>query len=376
MRIGIITGEYPPMQGGVGAYTHILTHELAQQGHSIHLFSRAGTSDPNLPLTNTVTRWNYDALRAAAQWVRDNRLDVVSLQYQTTAYAMSPYIHFLPDALPAPTVTTFHDLRYPYLFPKAGPLRDWIVMRLARRSDGAIVTNHEDDSRLRAIKRKILIPIGSNILQPLPPDFDPAPYRAQAGAGAGDFLIAYFGLINRSKGVDTLLDALDCLRREGVPARLVIIGGGAGSSDPTNAAYINEIEGQIDRLNLRPFIDQTGYLDDYGVGAFLTAADAVALPFRDGASYRRGSLMAAIRYGCAIVTTTPAVEIPTFRDGENLLLCPPDDARALASALRRLHETPDFRASLRREVARLTREFDWNLIARDTVQFYETLLNR
>lgn len=372
MRIGIITGEYPPMRGGVGAYTQILAHELAREGHSVHLFSRVGTSDSDLPLTNTVTRWNYGALRAAARWTREHQLDIVSVQYQTAAYDMSPYIHFLPDALPVPVVTTFHDLRYPYLFPKAGRLRDWIVMRLAHRSAGAIVTNHEDAARLHHLPRRALIPIGSNILEPLPPDFDSTPYRAQAGAS--DFLIAYFGLINRSKGVDTLLDALRCLLDEQISARLVIIGGGAGSSDPTNAAYIEEIEAQIDRLNLRPHIYQTGYLDERDVGSFLSAADAVALPFRDGASYRRGSLMAAIRYHCPIVTTMPAVEIPTFRD--NMLLCPPDDVPELASALRRLYASQELRASLRRKVADLAREFDWNAITRETVQFYETVLNR
>ena len=45
----------------------------------------------------------------------------MNIQYQTAAYGMSPFIHFLPDALrPIPVVTTFHDLRFPYLFPKAG----------------------------------------------------------------------------------------------------------------------------------------------------------------------------------------------------------------------------------------------------------------
>ena len=31
MRIGLITGEYPPMQGGVGAFTHELAHALVER---------------------------------------------------------------------------------------------------------------------------------------------------------------------------------------------------------------------------------------------------------------------------------------------------------------------------------------------------------
>ena len=135
------------------------------------------------------------------------------------------------------------------MFPKAGALRDWIVRRLARASAGVIATNHEDAARLRDL-RMALIPIGSNIHRQC--------RRAQRIVSADrrskpdDFLIANFGLINRSKGIDTLLESLAQLRADGIPARLVLIGGVAGSSDPTNAAYVTEIDALIERLDLAP----------------------------------------------------------------------------------------------------------------------------
>jgi hypothetical protein len=135
MRIGMITGEYPPMQGGVGAFTHILAGEMAALGHDVLVLSRAKTQndDPRVDLTPAVQRWGIGSLISARRWAREQQLDVVNVQYQTAAYGMSPFIHYLPDVLrPIPVVTTFHDLLYPYLFPKAGRLRDQIVMRLAR----------------------------------------------------------------------------------------------------------------------------------------------------------------------------------------------------------------------------------------------------
>ena len=312
MRIGIVTGEFPPMRGGVGAYTSLLARHLAER-HDVHLFSRAGThSHDGLPVENTVTSWNFGSIRAIARWARANRLQVINLQFQTAAFDMSPWVHFLPDLVRrVPVVTTFHDLRFPYLFPKAGPLRDWIVMHLARTSAGVIVTNYEDEMRVHHLPRTILIPIASNILAPLPANYDANDWRQRTGANPSDLLVGYFGLFNRSKGIDTLLESIAHLRAGGVPARLVFIGGGAGSSDPTNATYATEIAEHIDRLKLADAVHQTGYLDDEAaVGCFLKACDIVALPFRDGASYRRGSLMAAIRYGCPVVTTTPHVEIP------------------------------------------------------------------
>ena len=128
MRIGLVTGEYPPMVGGVGAYSQILANELVQQGHYVSVFSsRAAQSiDPNISLYNTVEKWGLTSLRALQVWANVEQLDIVNLQFQTAAFGMSPWIHFLPDYIRhIPVVTTFHDLRHPYLFPKAGKLRDW-----------------------------------------------------------------------------------------------------------------------------------------------------------------------------------------------------------------------------------------------------------
>lgn len=367
MRIGMITGEYPPMQGGVGAFTRILAGALAAQGHELYVLSRTGThsDDSRVELSASIGNWGAGSLLAARRWARERRLDVVNIQYQTAAYGMSPFVHFLPDALrPIPVVTTFHDLRYPYLFPKAGSLRDRIVMRLARASGGVIATNHEDAARLAGLCSS-LIPIGSNIA---PRTVIKESWRAQAGATDDDYLTAYFGLVNRSKGLETLLEAVAQLRD--LPLRLVLIGAVAGSSDPTNATYMNEIDALSERLELAPFIHRTGYLEDAAVSDYLAAADVVALPFRDGASYRRGTLIAAIQHGCAVVTTQPAVPIPAFIDGENLRLVPPDDPSALADALRHLYESPEERARLRAGATALAHRFDWSEIARATADCF------
>ncbi|MEP7293075.1 MAG: glycosyltransferase [Chloroflexota bacterium] len=368
MRIGMITGEYPPMQGGVGAFTRILSSEMAAQGHDLFVLSRAGTSsaDPRVHLSATVNQWGVASLFAARRWAQDNRLDLVNIQYQTAAYSMSPFIHFLPEALrPFPVITTFHDLRFPYLFPKAGRLRDWIVRRLANASRGVIATNHEDFAQIEH-SCAALIPIGSNIAGR--GEIDTAAFRAQVGAAPTDFLIVYFGLVNHSKGIETLLEAVAQLRD--TPVRLVLVGAVAGSSDPTNVAYMREIDALIERLNLAPVIHRTGYLDDAAVSGILAAADLIALPFTDGASYRRGTLMAALQHGGAIVTTAPRVPISSFIDGENLCLVPPNDPAALAGALRHLYKSPDERAKLRHGAKALASQFEWDEIARATLGFY------
>lgn len=375
MRIGYITGEYPPMQGGVGAYTRILAQHVAALGHEVHILCRVGAinEDRAFRIEPRIHAWDFGSIATVRAWARG--YDVVNLQYQTAAFDMSPYVHFYPNFVrKTPFVTTFHDLRYPYLFPKAGGLRPWIVSHLAHFSDGVITTNHEDEQKLKKLARTTLIPIGSNILKPLAGDFDAHSWRKWAGAQEGDFLLAYFGLINRSKGLTPLLKSVAKLRADGIPARLLIIGN-AGTSDPTNLEYQKEIEALIERLELTPHIHRLGYIEDEKViGSYLSAADVVVLPFTDGASYRRGSLMAAIRYGCATVTTTPRIRIPAFRDHDNMVFVAPDDYQALTRALHRLYASPMLRSRLKHGAAALASEFAWERIAAQTVAFYEEVI--
>src|SRR6185503_16734320 len=55
---------------------------------------------------------------------------------------------------------------------------------------------------------------------------DPAVARERLGLPAGPLLL-YVGRIAPIKGLETLLDALGCLRGAGHPARLVVVGGDA-----------------------------------------------------------------------------------------------------------------------------------------------------
>jgi len=380
MRIGIITGEYPPMQGGVGAYTAILAQALANAGHRVRICTRtaahsAPSDHSNVHIDPIIARWNWHALQQVRTWAQAQQLEIVNVQFQTAAFDMSPWIHFLPAVLrPIPIVTTFHDLRVPYLFPKAGKLREWIVMQLAKSSAGVILTNHEDEQHLSNLPRRTLIPIGSNIVKDLGNSFNASNWRQRAGASEQDFLIGYFGLANHTKGIDTLIATLGNLRSQGIPARLVMIGSVAGSSDPTNRTFAEQLNAYIDQTGMRPFIHQTGFVDEHEVGAYLTAADVVALPFRDGASFRRGSLMAPLHYGCAIVTTTPSVAIPEFQDCQNMLLVRADHVSELTEALHHLYESPALREQLKRGALALKPLFDWDQIAKQTIDLFKQVV--
>ena len=197
-----------------------------------------------------------------------------------------------------------------------------------------------------------------------PEGFTRAAWRSRLGYQPDDFVWAYFGFLNASKGGETLIRAL----AESRPAaKLLMIGGRVGSSDPTNQAYADRVEALMAELKLRERVQWTGYVPNEQVSAALLSADVVVLPYRDGISFRRGSLHAALAHGCAIISTTPDIPPPELSEGENSLLVPADDPQAVCQAAARLYDDPSLRARIGQGAKRLAEQFTWEHIAERTV---------
>lgn len=391
----LITGEYPPAQGGVGDYTCKLGQALRSRGLRVKVLTRpagpapsqAGSSaggraetGPGPFLSSKIT------LRAALRALRVVRASVAHIQYQTGAYEMRPTVNLLPwllrRAWNKPVVVTFHDLRFPYLFPHAGPLRDLVNYVMARSASAVVATNPEDAERLRSwgVRRLELIPIGSNIPNNPPAGYSRMSWRAQRDVGRDTTLLAYFGFLNSSKGLDDLLRAVKLLRGKG-DFRLLMVGGGLGSSDPTNRATAARLAALAEELEISDSLLWTGYLASSEVSAALLSADMAALPYADGATFRRGSLLAVLEHGLPLVTTRLGNphnsafvgEWPQLADGKNALLVEPGDVGALAQAISTLAADADLRASLVAGAQQLSRFFSWSEIARRHEQLYEHL---
>ena len=389
MRIGMITGEYPPMQGGVGDFTLKLARELAKMGHELFVltsnYANPPQSEHGITVQASVEQWgrlsrgsseNEPGDKQALEWVRQNQLDIVNIQYQAAAYNMNVAANQLPNRLRkhVQVVTTFHDLLVPYLFPKAGGLRKKVIYQMAQRSQGVIVTNRQDEHELQQQKRMpriSRIPIGSNIAVNPPSNYSPEDWRHHRHIPADAYLVGYFGFVNKTKGVDTLAHAVRLLIEQyHVPTHLLVIGGQTGASDQTNIQQADIAQQLIGGLGITRHVSWTGFVEAQEVSAHLMACDVVALPFKDGVSLRRGTLMAALLHGCPIVTTFPDEEDPDLVDGQTMRMIPPDDPKRLAEVLYELKQNADQRLQLGQAARGLAQAFEWDTIARQTSEFY------
>lgn len=386
MRILFITGEYPPMQGGVGDYTWLLGTALCDLGADVHVLTSQAAGPTHLAphgVANVYPEaesWGWGLTGQVRTLAQEIEADVVHLQYQSAAFGLHPAINLLPRSLrkerwPRRTAVTFHDLRVPYLFPKAGPLRWRANLELARHSDLVIATNGEDYARLQAYAeldgKLAQIPIGANILCDLPADYDRAAQRQLWGAGLDDLLLGYFGFLNASKGGEELVRATAQARDSGLPVHLLMVGGQVGASDPTNLAYLDQVKALIAELGLEERVHWTGFMDASAVSANLVATDLAVLPYRDGASFRRGSLLAALTHGLPTISTLPAVIVPELVHGENIWLVPAGSATALAAAMAELWREPALRRRLGEGASRLADSFTWEAIAQRHLQVYQ-----
>jgi glycosyltransferase involved in cell wall biosynthesis len=349
---------------------------LAALGHEVHVIThRRATAHPTLKLHPIVRSWGFWALARIANLARSIPLDIVNIQYQAAAYGMTLPIHYLPRFLgKVPSVVTFHDLRVPYLFPKAGSLRKQAVYGLARSSGNVIITNFEDHFRLEregGVRRFAEIPIGSNI-QPTEvykgqrvPD-----YGQRFGLPPTGPVIGYFGFLSASKGGQHLLEVLAQLPQH----HLLLIGGQTGTSDPTNQTYAAEMDALAKDLGVQNRVHHTGYLDPVDTTYALLACDLMVMPYSDGASLRRGSLMACLAHGLPTVTTHPMIVVPELQDQQNILFADAKDPAILAKAVQTLTADLALRARLSTGALQVAQLFTWDKIAAQTADFFEKIV--
>jgi glycosyltransferase involved in cell wall biosynthesis len=382
MHILFITGEYPPLHGGVGDYSAALGQALVAQGLQISVLTSQAVAgarkETTLPVYAEIPHWGWSIWRQIHQYAQQVRADWVHVQYQTAAFAMHPAINFAPwwwrrRYAPFRTAWTYHDLLVPYLFPKAGAyLRRWVTQYPAQTSDLVIATNAGDYAQLQGKAARLAqIPIGSNIVGRQLSAAERQQRRIGRGYDADDLVIGYFGFLNHSKGGLTLVQTLDQLVKAGQRAHLLMIGERVGASDPTNFAYLRSVETLITDYGLADRVRWTGHQSDTEVSADLAACDLLLLPYADGASLRRGTLMAGLAHGCAIVTTTPQAPLPELVDERDLLFVPPGDPSAAAQAILRLVANPIGLTQLKHAAYAASQQFSWSTLANQHIELYK-----
>ncbi len=179
----------------------------------------------------------------------------------------------------------------------------------------------------------------------------------------GPITVGFAGRLLDDKGIRTLVKAQSLLPAPGV--RLLI----AGEVDPANPGSVPLDE--VVRWRSLPGIEVLGHVSD--IGSLWAKAHIAVLPSR-----REGlpkSLLEAAACGRPLIATDVTGCRQVARDGENALLVPVDDPRALARAIEQLANDAGLRARFGAASRALAeREFATGAIGGQTVALYRKLL--
>lgn len=342
MRVLLVTGSFPPMTCGVGDYTHALAAALsAQEGVAVGVVTSAGAErDPAgrfevFPVAGSWTRRDLSAVRTV---VRSWRPDVVHFQFPTQGY-LGNLAWGLPLLLGLGRhriVQTWHEhvpARWGGWIAAASPtwiekMRTALAQVLLSLAPGPLVVVRPEFAqrmprwyRLLPIRRRLrLVPSASSIPRAALSERARADVRERCGA-AGKSLLAFFGFFQERKGIDDLLAILDRDRHH-----LVMVGE-ANVDDPYQRAV-------VDRVRAPPLaghVTLPGFLPPAEAARVLAAADAVVLPYREGAGDFNTTLRAAVLQGTFVLTTS--TERRGYDPDRNVYFARPGDLAEMRQAL-------------------------------------------
>ncbi len=387
MRILLLSWEYPPhVVGGLGRHVGALARSLAVEGHEVHVVTRDLPDAPEVrdaledgvhvvrvpeappvigfdQLVSWVLAFNNRIQAIAGRLLREQEFDVIHAHDWLVAYAAAG----LKETWDVPVVATVHATesgRHQGWLP--GPMNklihqvEWWLTYEARRVIVCSTYMRAELERIFALPgEKIdVVPNGVDV-EDFAVDAAEAAATRSTLTGPRTRMILYAGRLEYEKGVQTLLAALQDVRRRCGPTRLFVAGVGT---------YSDELRREVRRLGLRRHVRFTGFLADRELRLHFGAADVAVVP----SIYEPFGLVAVEAMACG----TPVVVGDTgglreiVADGSGLSF-PPQDADALADALVRVLSDDALAAALvTRGIERARDRYDWGAVARRTADVY------
>ncbi len=391
----MISAAYPPMVSGEATQALFLCRHLAKAGWQTHLL----TSDrPNTPVSepfqvHAVMRdWGFGDWGRAKEVMRKVQPGVVVILYTGWLYGHHPMVTLLPMWLrwSMPTTRIVTIITHPdgSREGKLNAASRWLhrLLRVTMKprvsynfgtllsdSHAVVALAEHFQPRLEAMdatvgRRMVVIPPAALMrLHDMTPAIARSEGRKLLHLQNGDQLAVYTGLIAPGKGLETLLRALAILQPTHPQLHLALVGGVVNEHLPHHQSYAHELDGLIDELGLRSKVHKVGpfEVEDLEPSLVLAAGDVAVLPWDGGVHMNNSTVATVSAHGLPLVTTRPTELESIFREGENVLLCAPKDAGAMALAVQQVLHVPRVRQRLVEGAERLQREhMGWPMVMR------------
>jgi D-inositol-3-phosphate glycosyltransferase len=220
-----------------------------------------------------------------------------------------------------------------------------------------------------------IIPPGVDLSRFYPIPADEA--KEVIGVPPCDQMLLYVGRIEPLKGIDTLIEAIAYIRRNGgfdeLSFCLAVIGGDPDISTDGMNVEMARLKNLCHEHGLDDLVTFLGKRAQDSLPYYYSAAEAVVVP----SQYESFGIVALEAMACGTpVVASQVGGLPYLvQDGVTGYTVPTSDVQALADRVAKLLKNPQHRARLGEQAAAAAKEFSWEIIARKILDLYQEALS-
>jgi phosphatidylinositol alpha-mannosyltransferase len=368
MKIGLVTPYVYPLPGGVNQHVRYLYENLRKRGHDVriltssHGLQRASEGDVirigkgfSMPANGSV-----GTVTLSPRYVSQVR-DVLEREQFDLLHFHEPFVPFLSLVVlrqsTSINIATFHAYGG---FSPAYELGSKVMAGYPRRLHGRIAVS--------AAARHFIDRFFPGDYKVIPNGVDVGRFQRAVPIARwqdGTRNILFVGRFEPRKGLLDLLKAYRILRKTGVDARLLVVGGGPQEREARRYVLTRRLGG----------VEFLGRVSDEVRDSLFKTADVYCSPATGRESFGI-VLLEAMASGTAIVCSDiHGYKGVAHRDREAILV-PPHDPKALAAGLERILGDDELRARMTEAGLERAEEFSWERVTAKVDDYYGFVIRR
>jgi len=296
-----------------------------------------------------------------ASYINENAT-ICSVQHEFNIYGGNEGVYLLSllNKLTVPAITTFHTiLKEPSVSQK------YIMQEISKMSQKVIAMSQLGVDMLTSVysipRSKI------SLIQHGVPEIKLKPAESKEKLNlTGHRTIITFGLINRNKGIETVLKALPLIVRKHPDVRYVVL----GKTHPVIKAlsgekYRNYLLNLVEELNLQEFVRfEDRFITESELKLYLSACDICITPYLNEAQITSGPLSYSIGAGAGTISTPYWHALELLKNGKGKLFGFKDSGQ-LSDILMELFNEPEKLKILRKKAAEYGQNLIWPIIGNE-----------